>query len=314
MTNKLENAMFYERDGQGSEDSAKRSRASHTMLTEGQVAQYRELGYCVCPQFLKQEIEVFLADIEEICFGATTAQHDSGRLEMEAKQGPDGRMVRRIYEPCTYYPRFRTLSESSDLLDAVEQLLGPNLTFHYSKINMKPPEIGSVVEWHQDLAYYPLTNRDSLAVLFYLDDADVHSRCLQVIPGQHLGPAMDHTREGFFQGRITEPIDESKAVPLEGKAGSAIFMHSMTPHASAPNSSSLSRRTLILSYRAADAFPIFLGEITLGFEAHVRRVRGEPLSTARFSMIAFPIPRYPQKTKSLYELQELSREEQGTQT
>src|SRR5215469_14450830 len=127
------------------------------MLTQSQVAQYCELGYCVYPEFLKEEIEVFLADIEEICSGATMARHDDSRLEMESQQGPDGRMVRRIYEPCTYYPRFRALSESSHLLDAVEQLLGSNVTFHYSKINMKAPAIGSVVEWHQDLAYYPLT-------------------------------------------------------------------------------------------------------------------------------------------------------------
>ena len=50
--------------------------------------------------------------------------------------------------------------------------------FHYSKINMKPPSIGSVVEWHQDLSYYPLTNSSSLAVLIYLDDADVEERVL----------------------------------------------------------------------------------------------------------------------------------------
>ena len=170
-----------------------------------------------------------------------------------------------------------------------------------------------MVEWHQDLAYYPLTNRDSLAILFYLDHAGTRKGCLQVIPGSHLGPPMDHTRDGYFQGRITEPIDESKAVALAGEAGTAIFIHGMTPHASAPNTSSLARRTLIVSYRAADAFPIYLGEITLGFEAHARPVRGIERSIARFSPGTFPIPRYPRKTKSLYELQELSRSKQQPQ-
>jgi len=36
---------------------------------------------------------------------------------------------------------------------------------------MKPPAIGSVVEWHKDLACY-LTNTDARSVLLYLDDAD----------------------------------------------------------------------------------------------------------------------------------------------
>ncbi len=281
------------------------------MLRVDQINQYRQQGYCVYPEFLSSaEVAALLADIETISAGVTVANPNSSRLEMEPGQGPEGTLVRRIYEPCTYYARFRALSESEKLLDVVEQLLGPNLTFHYSKINMKPPAIGSVVEWHQDLAYYPLTNRDSVAILFYLDNADSSNGCLQVIPGCHCGPSLDHTRDGFFQGRITEPVDESKAIAVEGRAGTAIFLHCMMPHASAPNTSSSPRRTLILSYRAGDAFPIYLGEMTVGLEAHVRHVRGERLNTARLSMSVFPIPRYPRETKSLYELQELSRNEQ----
>ena len=278
------------------------------MLTETQIAAYRESGVLLVPGFLSDaELAEFRSLIESISAGNTRARYDADRVEMEPDQAPDGTRVRRIYEPCTHYPRFRSFSESEKLLGGVSALLGPDVAFHYSKINMKPPAIGSVVEWHQDLAYYPLTNRDSLAVLFYLDDADIRNGCLQVIPGRHLQPAMDHTRGGFFQGRITETVDESKAVPLEGKAGTAIFMHGMTPHASAPNSSSLPRRTLILSYRAADAFPIYLGEMTVGSEVYPRHVRGTQASVARLTAGTFPIPRYPEKTKSLYELQELSR-------
>ena len=157
------------------------------MLTAEQVSQYRRDGYTLCEEFLRrQEVTTLLAEIEQVCKGNTLAHHDSTRLEMEPNQASDGTLVRRLYEPCTHYPVFRDLSEAERLLDCVQQLLGPNLIFHYSKINMKPPAIGSVVEWHQDLAYYPLTNTDSLAVLFYLDDADTGNGCLQVIPGRHL--------------------------------------------------------------------------------------------------------------------------------
>jgi len=282
------------------------------MLTSEQVKEYREHGYTVCHGFLSSsDVETMLADIEAISAKATLANHDASRMEMEPNQGPEGKSVRRIYEPCTYYPRFRSLSEAQKLLDAVEELVGPNLLFHYSKINMKPPKIGSVVEWHQDLTYYPLTNSDSITVLFYLDDADSTNGCLQVIPNLHREPPLNHTLNGLFQGRVTQAVDDSHAVFLEGKAGSAIFMHCLTPHASAPNKSTKSRRTLILSYRAADAFPIYLGPKTGENEAHVRLVRGEQLGKARFTLPSFPIPRYARQTKSLYELQELSRKEFG---
>jgi len=270
--------------------------------------EYERQGYCVREGFLPPaEVAALREEIERICEGATLARHDAARLEMEPDQEPGGTKVRRIYEPCTYYERFRRLSDSSRLLDAVEELLGPNLTFHYSKINMKPPTIGSVVDWHQDLSYYPLTNTDSVSILFYLDDADRANGCLQVIPGAHREGMLDHTRDGWFQGRITAPVDESRAVPLEAAAGSVIFMHCTMPHASAPNRSSRARRTLILSYRAADAFPIYLGDMTPRAEAHVRQARGEPAACARCSPGRIPIPRYPRETKSLYELQELSR-------
>ena len=71
---------------------------------------------------------------------------------------------------------------------------------------MKPAGIGSPVEWHQDLSYYPLTNRDSISILFYLDDASAKNGCLQVIPDRHKGPLLDHTENGFFQGRVTEQV------------------------------------------------------------------------------------------------------------
>jgi len=282
------------------------------MLTPQQADQYRRDGFTVYPGFLSgKDIEAFLGAVESISKENTLARHDKTRMEMEPDQPPNGTRVRRLYEPCTHYPIFRSFAESTDLLDCVERLLGPNLVFHYSKLNMKPPAIGSVVEWHQDLAYYPLSNHDSLAVLLYLDDADRDNGCLQIIPGRHLERLMEHTIDGFFQGRITVPVPESEAVPVEGLAGTAIFMHAMAPHSSAPNRSARSRRTLILSYRAADAYPIYVGEETVAAEANTRLVRGSAQPEARFTLTSFPIPKHRWKTASLYELQERSREQTG---
>ncbi len=280
------------------------------MLSSEQVRQFQRDGFCLATNILPRgDLHALLADLESISTGATVANHDSSRMEMEPNQPPDGTRVRRLYEPCTHYSQFRAISESVPLLDALAQLLGGNLMFHYSKLNMKPPSIGSVVEWHQDLAYYPLTNTDSLAVLFYLDDADRQNGCLQVIPGVHRDGILNHTTNGYFRGQVTERVDESRAVALEGAAGTAIFLHGMTPHASAPNKSQRPRRTLILGYRAADAYPIYVGETTPNAERYVRLVRGEHCSRARLSAMEMPIPKYETVPKSLYELQQKFREQ-----
>jgi len=279
------------------------------VLSEKQVEQYKTEGYLLYPTLLGREsLDLLLEELKTICADNTLAHHDHSRLEMEPNQPPDGTSIRRVYQPCTFYSSFRQLSESNTLLDCVEQLVGRDILFHYSKINMKPASMGSVVDWHQDLAYYPLTNRDSLAILIYLDDATRENGCLQVLPGYHALPPMDHNFEGYFQGRITDPVDESRAVFLEGSAGTAVFLHCMTPHASTTNNSSKSRRTLIVSYRAADAFLIFPREGDAGAaDKNTRLVRGVSASTARISEKYFPIPRLRQQISSLYDLQELSR-------
>lgn len=191
------------------------------------------------------------------------------------------------------------------MVDSMVQLLGPNVLYFSSKINVKPGEIGSVVEWHQDMAYGPLTNRSVVAVLIYLDDADLENGCLQVIPGYHR--MLDHSHHGYFQGRITEPLDTSKAISLEGKRGTAVFFNGLAPHASAPNTSPRPRRTLILGYRAADAFPIHVGEMSVKSDQFVRLVHGQLSPIARFDMGEAFIPRYSTGARSLYELQERSR-------
>lgn len=279
------------------------------MLTEAQIEAFQQDGFTVCPEFLSRQTVVgLLQEADEVISGNTLASHNAERMEMEPDQPAHGAAVRRLYEPCSYYPRARSLSDMTELLDMMEQLLGPNVLFHYSKLNMKPAEVGSVVEWHQDLSYYPMTNSDSLAVLFYLDDTDEDNGALRILPGAHKEALMNHNIEGFFQGRVTEPVDESRAVSICGGAGTAIIMHGLAPHASAPNVSKHNRRTLILSYRAADAYPIYNGPMTQKHDLHARLVRGERPAMARFNLTQFPIPRYKDEVASLYDLQQRSRE------
>ena len=275
------------------------------MLKQAQVEQYCNDGYTICPGFLSiEQVQAALAQLDRICAGYTLAEHDPDRVEMEPDQPDDGRQVRRLYDPCTHYPLFYDLAQSQPLSQSLEQLIGPDIFFSASKVNMKPGKIGSVVRWHQDFAYGPMTNTDCLSVLFYLDDTTRNNGCLQVLPAAHTLPMMDHTHDGYFQGQITEPVDESNAVALEGQAGTAIFLHCMTPHSSAANQSSCARRTLISMYRAADAYPIYCGPMSLGAEKVERLVLGRRQSVARFNLTQVPIPRYQQGQASLYQLQE----------
>jgi phytanoyl-CoA hydroxylase len=275
-------------------------------LTDEEIRQYQIEGYIVVESiFDRAELRGIDAAISELTERALGGEDMAKILELEPEPIDGRRVPRRIFSPYDQHQAFRDLAEDARLLDRIESLIGPNLNLHHSKLNMKPAQVGSVVDWHQDLSYFPHTNDDLVTTLVYLDDATEENGCLQVLP-RHQHHFFDHTGpDGKFAGMISEDLSDGrfgKPVSLAAPAGSAIFMHCVTPHSSLPNRSPRPRRTLIFEYRAADSYPIYYGEMTTVAESKLRPLRGRPAPFARFGG---PAPLIPDvgRYASLYELQ-----------
>ena len=278
-----------------------------TSLSDDQVDSYRREGYLLLPEFFgADDMAAVDGAIREVSEAALASGDWSDVLELEPEL-QDGRPVpRRIYEPHERHETFRRLGSDARLLDCLEPLIGPNIAAQYSKINMKPARVGSVVKWHQDMAYFPSTNDDQVAVLIYVDDATEENGCLQVLPRHHTH-FFDHTgADGQFAGMVTEDLSDGRfgqPVSLAGASGSVILLHCITPHASLPNRSEHPRRTLIYGYQAADCYPIYFGEMT-SYGMTGQMLRGRPSRFARFGGPPPLIPHYDGMWKSLYQLQE----------
>jgi len=281
-----------------------------TGLTDTQIEHYRKEGYLILPAFFdRDDLDRVDATIRDIAEAAIKTDDYSQVLELEPEASDDHPVVRRIHNPYDRHETFRQLANTARLVDCVQSLIGPNINLQHSKLNMKPPAIGSVVEWHQDLAYFPHTNDDLVTMLLYLDDASEHNGCLRVLPRHHTHFFDHHTPDGYFAGMATEDLDCGRfgqAVSLEAPAGSVILMHCITPHSSHPNRSSQARRTLIFEYRAADAFPISCQGSTVAAETD-RPIRGKPARFARFGGPPPYIPRFDSAYESLYQLQTRSK-------
>lgn len=284
-------------------------------LSEAEVEQYKIEGYVVLKSvFGPDDTAKVDTTIRQLTDRALSGDDLSSILELEPEPVEGQRVPRRIYDPFDQHETFRALATDPRVLDRIEQLIGPNINVQHSKLNMKPAAVGSVVEWHQDLAYFPHTNDDLVTTLIYLDEATEENGCLQVLP-RHRHHFFDHHgTDGTFAGMITEEIADGrfgKPVPLPAPAGSVIFMHCILPHSSSPNRSKCPRRTLIFEYRAADSFPIYYGDNTAVVESNVRMVRGKPAQYARLGGPAPLIPRI-KLFKSLYQLQEQSKTKVST--
>jgi len=277
-------------------------------FTDEQVDQYRNEGFIVVPRlFDARDLARVDSTIQQMTDQALAGGDFSKVLELEPELVEGKRVPRRVFNPYDQHETFRALAHDPRLLDRIESLIGGDFNLQHSKLNMKPAKVGSAVEWHQDMAYFPHTNDDLVTTLVYLDDATEENGCLQVLPRHHTHYFNHASPDGRFAGMITEDLGEfGKPRSLAAPAGSVIFMHCITPHASLPNRSVRARRTLIYEYRANDSLPIYYGEMTNLAEAKFRLIRGRP---ARFARFGGPSPLIPNvgKYASLYELQSQAR-------
>ena len=140
-----------------------------------------------------------------------------------------------------------------------------------------------------------------------------------MIPGSHKGPVLDHHQDGAFIGAITPSrgeVDLSQAVPVEVRAGGMTIHHTRMLHASAPNHSGNSRRLLIYSYAAADAWLLAGDARFQNLEQWDEfMVRGKPTVTPRVIAhdVRMPWPKHIekdefQKGRAIFGLQTSARE------
>ncbi|MFL5335351.1 MAG: phytanoyl-CoA dioxygenase family protein, partial [Geminicoccaceae bacterium] len=253
------------------------------------------------PAELARTREVIASMLAEA--GKVTAHTDV--YDLEPGHRPEAPRVRRIKTPHKNHPYFNELARAPQLVSALQGLLGEGVRLHGSKINMKSPQYGSPVEWHQDWAFYPHTTDDVLAVGMMLDDCTVENGALLVIPGTHKGEVYDHHADGYFCGAIDpgrSGLDFADAVPLTAPAGSVSFHHARLVHGSAQNTSDKPRQLLLYEYAAADAWPLLGVKDLAQFDALL--VAGSSTITPRLEKVPvrMPLPPSPRQG-SIYEIQ-----------
>lgn len=209
-------------------------------MTSDQVSTYEKKGYVTLPRFFSEAELTPIRDYLAAHEGATwTQKNDDPLREAHNHQ-------RAFFEFCTM-PR---------LLDAVEQLIGPDIVLLYSHVINKKPG-GLPVSWHQDGPYWPRVEPKVAATAWVaLDDADPGNGCMQVIPGTHAGcvdlgqKPSDHA--DLIQDKALElppeVVDESKAENVILKRGDVSFHHSYLVHGSPANHSDRRRAALTIRY------------------------------------------------------------------
>lgn len=136
------------------------------------------------------------------------------------------------------------------ILDAVEDLIGPDILVLSTILFAKPPNREDFVSWHQDGRY--LVPRDgsllpALTAWIALSDSSAENGCLRGIPGSHTNGTFDHRYtyaedNMLLRGESIEaPVDESRAVDFVLRAGEMSLHHVDLFHGSGANHTGGSR-------------------------------------------------------------------------
>jgi ectoine hydroxylase-related dioxygenase (phytanoyl-CoA dioxygenase family) len=226
---------------------------------------YEEQGYLVFPEMLTaDEVTRLRSALDEVLNEAEGLTESNEKFSI--KPGHDGEAavrhaknhVRRIFDPVEHHQAFRDTAFHPRILDAVENLIGPNIQLHHSKLNLKPPSSPEArFEWHQDYPFFPHTNYELVAVLVNIDESTEENGALRIIPESHKsGPRIHHfATDGAFSSKLADETvvtDSSKWLSLPCPAGGVEMHHCNMVHSSKANLGDRPRSALILQYRAAD--------------------------------------------------------------
>ena len=128
------------------------------------------------------------------------------------------------------------------ILDAVEDLLGPNLLCWSSSFFIKEARDPAFVSWHQDSTYWGLSEPDVVTAWVAFSESSLESGAMRMVPGTH-AEQVAH-RDTFAphnllsRGQeIAVEVDEARAVDVVLRPGEMSLHHVRMFHGSPPNRS-----------------------------------------------------------------------------
>ena len=276
------------------------------MLSPEEIFFYQTHGYLLIENVVDQTQLSKLQNItSDLIEKSKTVTQSNEIFDLDEGHSDINPRLTRIKLPHKQNHFFWDILKNSRITDVLRDLLGKNVILQTSKLNTKVPDGGAAIEWHQDWAFYPHTNDSLLACGVFLDDITEENGPLQVIPGSHRGPILDHnSNQGVFCG-AADPEDPEfqieKSVSLTGKAGSMTVHHVRTLHGSAPNLSDKIRRVLFYECGAADAWPLMgagnylqrLPQDKQWTDVKERMILGEPSLQPRMEAVPVRLPLPP---------------------
>ncbi len=199
-------------------------------LTKDEIHQYEKYGYVTGLPVFSQEAS---RDLDELFLSLSSRLDKSIDLNMTAQWH---KASLKFYNLCT----------TPQILNYVEDILGPNFVMWGGQFFLKEPHDGSVVPWHQDIQYWPLTPAKAVTVWLALYDTDEENGAMRIVKGSHrVGMFKHHTNQAknlvLDQEVSNEQINKDEIISLNLKVGQISIHDDGLLHGSLANKSNRRR-------------------------------------------------------------------------
>lgn len=215
-----------------------RNAVSHKTLSAEQVRDFDRLGYHFpLRAFSTEQIAAYRRKLESF---------------EQAHGGTLGGQLRN--KPHLLFTWADEIIRHPAILDAVEDVLGPDLLVWSSSFFTKDPRDPGYVSWHQDSTYWGLSEPDIVTAWVAFSDSVVENGCMRVMPGTHLMDQLPHKDTFADHNMLTRgqevqvDVDPSRAVNVELQPGEFSLHHVRIVHGSDPNPSDRRRIGFAIRY------------------------------------------------------------------
>src|SRR5258708_7534474 len=168
-------------------------------LSSEEIAHYRRQGYFVIRRLMGPKlIQAAIDAVSGLASGTLAAAQAKIMFEpgvdatnLDPAERAD--KVRKLADYAEDAPALMRVAMLRPLHAMLDQLLGEGRVLFQEMALIKPPFVGSDKPWHQDAAYFPVTDPTLIVgVWIALDLAAKENGCMEVVPGSHLQGPVPH--------------------------------------------------------------------------------------------------------------------------
>lgn len=234
------------------------------VITNDQLKQFKEDGFCIVKNVISQELIVRLRNECQRFIKEKDDEMDRKGVEVDEINHKGKR-----YFIALRYKDSETMQDlifGKEMEEITRKVLGEDVYLFLEQFVVKAADKGMTFSWHQDSGYLDFDHKPYLSIWCPLDDVTEENGTVYLLPYKDAGTErrIDHVLQEGTNDKIGY-FGDNPGIPAVLDAGDVALFSSTCFHRSGSNKTNKSRRVLLLQYSAepilkSDKEPLYWAE------------------------------------------------------